>query len=42
MDSLDLVNISNEELIEIYELLIDFLTKLDKDIKSLEVKVNEE
>ncbi len=41
MEGLDLVNISTEELIEIYKLIDEFLKKVDKDIKSLEVKLNE-
>lgn len=41
MEGLDLVNISTEELIEIYKLIDEFLQKTDKDIKSLEVKLNE-
>jgi hypothetical protein len=41
MEELDLVNISTEELVEIYKLIEAFINNIDKEIKSLEVKKDE-
>lgn len=41
MEELDLVNISTEELVEIYKLIETFINNIDKEIKSLEVKKDE-
>lgn len=38
---MDLVKVDGLELIEIYKIIESFLKKLDKEIKTIEAKVNE-
>ncbi len=41
MDDLELMELSVDELIKTYQEISDFMEKLDKEIKTLEVSINE-
>lgn len=41
MDDLELMELSADELIKAYQEINDFMEKLDKEIKTLEVSINE-
>lgn len=41
MDDLELMELSADELIKAYQEIKDFMEKLDKEIKALEVSINE-
>lgn len=41
MDDLELMELSTDELLEIYDIIDNYLQKIDKDIKASEVGNNE-